>query len=666
MSGLDMKRVMSQHPFVFVCIILFIGFLPSVDAELNTNQTVLNAICIDDSTCQLTNSITGIDKIKNSETSASPLSPEIIQFEFKMSPPQSSHALIPILIDELVVDLSIEEDPGEYIRPDLNIILAIGPSTNEWLIEGQSETPFSSANEYRLEDQEIDLSSGRILSPNDIIQLTLAFEIDRPVTWELGLSGSTYLDLPIQWSLNSDAVDVDEPSSLSEPKSIEVSDQINGALIEQDIDCFTFSVGERASELRVDLTWSPMPSEIATTEIIPILDTLDGQIQPSPSIRTTQEGDLIESVIIWNLEDKAQLRLCLYGESERFGVYSWIAQEILPGTGAMEVSDFDLDTRWPTGTGWIGQATESEGSNGVGGSSVILIGIGIVISMLILKMPIINPFSRKWGIPCAMILILIGSVITPLSATISTLPNNSEKSLDEWIENRLDLVAKSVIEDNVDMATGFFGTESGENFAVRLHIEGVHPTGDGRWQIQTDELNDLDLDRLIFDEMKQHSLDSNQQIMYILRAGRLLSLDLLLLEASLISNEKPIGSILHIDWDMTDSVGEGSISERVWTTRPSSVDWNEWNDFTTRLLPELITISYCDCGLDAIDLSIRTSVAHTSSITPTLNGISGAPSYPLFSGILVGLGFGILIVIGFITHGQRKTAQEIVLNLRLE
>ena len=171
--------------------------------------------------------------------------------------------------------------------------MAIGPSTNEWLIEGQTETPFSSANEYRLEDQEIDLSSGRILSPNDVIQLTLAFEIDRPVTWKLGLSGSTYFDLPIQWSLDQDAVDVDEPSSLSEPKSVEVGDQVNGAVIEQDIDCFTFSVGERASELRIDLTWSPMPSEIATTEIIPILDTLDGQIQPSPSIRTTQELSLI-------------------------------------------------------------------------------------------------------------------------------------------------------------------------------------------------------------------------------------------------------------------------------------------------------------------------------------------------------------------------------------
>ena len=650
---------------VFLSIIFLIGLTPTVQGELSTNQTLLNAICIDESNCQLTNSITGINEIKNTESTASPISPEIVRFEFTMSPPQSSHALIPITMDELVVDLTIEEDPGEYIRPDLNIILAIGPSNNEWLIEGEMGTPLTSANEYRLEDQEIDLSSGRILSPNDVIKLTLSFEIDRPVTWNLRLSGSTYFELPIQWSLNQQAVDIDEPSSFTEPKSVEVGDKINGALIEEDIDCFTFSVGERASELRVDLTWNPMPSEIAITEITPILDNLEGRIQPSPSIRTTQQGDLIQSVIVWNLEDKAQLRLCFYGESNRFGVYHWTANEILPGTGAMEVSDFELDARWPTGTGWIGQTTETEDSDGIGGSSIVLVGSGMIITGLILKMPIINPLSRKWGLPCAMILIVIGSVTNPLAATISSLPDDSEKSLDEWIESRLELVAKSVIEDNVDIATGFFGTEAGENFAVRLHIERVHPTGDGRWQIQTDELNDIDLDRLIFDEMRKHSLDSNQQIMYILRAGRLLSLDLLLLEASLISNEKPIGTILHIDWDMIESVGEGSVSERVWTTRPNSVDWSEWNDFTIRLLPELITVSYCDCGLDAIDLSIRTSVAHTSSITPTLSGISGAPSYPLFSGILLGLGFGVLSVIGIITTRQRKKAKEIVLKMKV-
>ena len=72
-----MKGGTTQRTFVFLSIILLIAFLPPVNAELSTNQTVLNAICVDDSTCQLTNTITGINEIKNSETSASPLSPEI-------------------------------------------------------------------------------------------------------------------------------------------------------------------------------------------------------------------------------------------------------------------------------------------------------------------------------------------------------------------------------------------------------------------------------------------------------------------------------------------------------------------------------------------------------------------------------------------------------------
>ncbi len=55
----------THRRFVALSIIFLIGFLAPVDAELSTNQTVLNAICIDDSTCQLTNSITGINEIKN-------------------------------------------------------------------------------------------------------------------------------------------------------------------------------------------------------------------------------------------------------------------------------------------------------------------------------------------------------------------------------------------------------------------------------------------------------------------------------------------------------------------------------------------------------------------------------------------------------------------------
>ncbi|HJM66807.1 MAG TPA: hypothetical protein QF555_04605 [Candidatus Thalassarchaeaceae archaeon] len=644
--------------------VLLIGMIPLAEGELATNQTLLNATCIDDSTCQLTNSITGIDQLTGNENGASPLSPEVIRIEFKMSPPQSSHALIPITMDELVVDLTIEEDPGEFLRPDLNIILAIGPSSNEWTIEGQPGTPLTTATEYRLEDEQIDLTSGRILAPNDVIQLTLSFEIDRPVTWNLGLRGSTYVDIPIQWSLDQDAVDVDEPSSSTEPKSIEMGDFVNGALIEEDIDCFTFSVGERASELRVDIIWSPMPSEIAITGVTPILDTLDGRKQPSPSIRTTQEGDSIESILVWNLKDHAELRLCLFGEDARFGVYRWAAQEILPGTGAMEVSDFELDARWPTGTGWIGETSQSQQTEGIGGTGTIIsICIGGIIVAWILKMPIINPLNRKWGIPTSMILIVIGSSAGPLAATISSLPDESENNLDYWIESRLDLVAESIIKNEPDLATGFFGTKSGDQFGIRLHIEAIHPTGDGRWQIQTEDLKDVDLDRLIFDAMRRHSLDSDQEIMYILRAGRLLSLDLLLLEATLISDSIPIGSILHLNWKMTASVGEGSISERVWTTRPNSIDLNEWDYFTTRLLPELITVSYCDCGLDAIDLSIRTSVAHTPSITPSLRGVSGAPSFPLFSGAIMGLGFGTLMLIGLITKNQQRKAQKIVLQM---
>ena len=63
----------------FLPFLILIGMIPISGAELSTNQTLLNATCIDDSTCQLTNSITGIDELSGSESSATPFSPEIIR-----------------------------------------------------------------------------------------------------------------------------------------------------------------------------------------------------------------------------------------------------------------------------------------------------------------------------------------------------------------------------------------------------------------------------------------------------------------------------------------------------------------------------------------------------------------------------------------------------------
>ncbi len=115
---------------LLVSALLLLLMPTPISAELGPMDNRLNLTCSDEQTCQLTNLMIGIDTISKQENGASPFSPEIVRLEFMMSPPQEGHALIPEILETLVIELEIEEDPGTYLRPDLNIILALGPSTN--------------------------------------------------------------------------------------------------------------------------------------------------------------------------------------------------------------------------------------------------------------------------------------------------------------------------------------------------------------------------------------------------------------------------------------------------------------------------------------------------------------------------------------------------------
>ena len=648
---------------LLVSALLLLLMPTPISAELGPMDNRLNLTCSDEQTCQLTNLMIGIDTISKQENGASPFSPEIVRLEFMMSPPQEGHALIPEILETLVIELEIEEDPGTYLRPDLNIILALGPSTNEWTIQGQSGNPIAEVEDYRLEDEALDLSNGRLLSPGDLVQITLTFEIDRPVTWKLGLKGDSYVDIPVQWNLIPSQVDVDEPSSMSEPVVVEIGENVNGALIEADIDCFTFSAGERAEELRVHIEWSPMPAEIAVPVPQPQLTTIQGVRQPAPSVQTTERGDIIESTLRWKLSDRANLRMCMEGEEGRFGIYSWIAEEILAGSGANEASDFELDANWPTGTGWVGTPEETTGSQGVGWiASLGLILFSLPIVQWVFRRPAAFSWSKSIGLPVALVLILISASIAPTLLAASNLPDEDEKLLDDLIDERLDAIVTSIEKGEPDFANGFFATQPGERFRLRLHVNGVHSTGDGRFQIQTEELRDIDIDRAIFDTMRTSGLNEGEQVLFVLQAGRLLSLDLLMLEASLVVSEIPIGDVIHIDWNMVESVGQGSVNDRAWMTRPATIDLNDWTRFTTRLIPEMISISYCNCGLDAVDVSIRTNLLHTAEVTPNIEGIQGAPNpMPMMIGFST-LGYGALLMLTSVTWYSEKAARKVAEN----
>ena len=111
-----------------------------------------------------------------------------------------------------------------------------------------------------MENQELDITNGRILSPLDQVLLRISFDIDQPVTWELHLAGDSRIVLPVEWSIDAEAANVDEPTSLTEPRSITlVGATTFGGLMGSDVDCYKFDVDEHLSSLTVTVSWEATP-----------------------------------------------------------------------------------------------------------------------------------------------------------------------------------------------------------------------------------------------------------------------------------------------------------------------------------------------------------------------------------------------------------------------
>ena len=205
---------------------------------------------------------------------------------------------------------------------------------------------------------------------------------------------------------------------------------------------------------------------------------------------------------------------------------------------------------------------------------------------------------------------------------------------------------------------GFMGLNDGEQLNLMLSIKSFHPIGDGRWQIQAEELDDIDLDRLVFGKLNDGPLSDENEVRFILRSGRLLALDLLLLEALLIVNEQPRGDVLHIQWDMVSDPGMSSLSSPAWTSRPDSVSSEDWRRVTTAVKPDLLSVSFCDCGIDAMELSIRSNSPSTNDlITPkgieTSNGL-----IPNDFWVAV-LGFAVLIAAAVVEKERRDKGMSL-------
>jgi hypothetical protein len=88
--------------------------------------------CIQDNDCQLTSVASG-EEIVSNNVFASPAQPETVTLEFDMDPQQFELALLPSLLDTMVLDLRFTGEFSGYNKPEL------GCFTYPWLIGNRME-----------------------------------------------------------------------------------------------------------------------------------------------------------------------------------------------------------------------------------------------------------------------------------------------------------------------------------------------------------------------------------------------------------------------------------------------------------------------------------------------------------------------------------------------
>ena len=642
-----------------VALTLFLlSMVPIAIADLSTEGQTLNLVCSNDD-CSLSNNAVGDSILSEEERDANPLQPVTVTLEFPMRPDQTSVSLLPSVVESMIFDFRIQEDGVGLARPDLYIELILGPSTNSWMISapGPSNTP-GNQEPYVLENEDLDISNGRILSPLDQVLLRVSFDIDQPVTWELHLAGNSNVVLPIEWSIDAEAANVDEPTSLSEPRSISlIGSTTFGGLMSSDVDCYQFDVDEQLSVLTVTVSWEATPLEVEQSNAIPEFWDAQGRSEETPEIRTRYEGEIVVNEFRWSEPEGGQHTLCWTGIEDHYQSYSFTGSQSILGVGSTSPEEFSGEATWDAGTSQVGQLDQATETSGAGIFTMGIAAIGIFVAIIGYLMPLSSPWLPRFMLPMSILLLLFGGIISPAISISNESPNPGEMTFDELLEQRLDRIYQGVVNDDEgefgpQWYGGFLGVTAGERLQLMLTIDAIHPLGDGRWQIEAAELDGIDLDRWVFGKLNDGRLSADNEIRFILRSGRLLALDLLLLEALLIVDEKPRGDVLHIDWEMVSDPGLGSLSSPAWASRPDSVTADDWNQVTEAIKPELLSVSFCDCGIDAMELSIRPNDVYGNDlITP--GGIQSSNGLIPHDFWVAMLGLTVLICAGFVEKERR-------------
>ena len=613
-SGQSTERRPCGAMIAVLSVLLFSLCIPAVQANLSESSSgeELFLSCIQDDECFLTPVASGEEVISDT-VFASPAQPDTITFEFEMNPQQSDLALLPSTLKSMVIDLRFTGELSGANKPELEVSLILASTVTTWNFDAETLPSASTSNPYTLEDEELQLNGERLLWPEQTVRLRLTFVLDRPGTWELHLRGASSMVLEIPWSEDVNARNSDEPSSDLEPRSTDFETVHYGALLENDRDCWTFTV-EQHELLNIFFEWESVPVEIQQSHGLPDLIQPSGRLSPAPNVVVKENDDTTRITYRWRALPVGEYIFCIGGTAEKFQPYLWSGQFAFENLGPSNPVEFDGEAFYPAGSAILGDEDEAITLSRSGFGLLFVSFLALIFFVLDSLRNSTSSLLRIGVFTPGVLLILVGGIFHPMWALVDEGQNESEIEFDDLIDMRLqqlwDISYPGYPEQGlVTTSSSTWGKMDGDRLQLRLEVEEAIPLPDGRWQLIVPELQEFRIDQAIFSQVALSGVQTSEQgmleqqsVRFILLAGRSLFLDLLMLEAMMVVDELPKSSIFHLDFEMVSVQSTDSISVPAWGTRPNTVSVDDWVLLQGALFPEQISVSLCDCDFDLLDV----------------------------------------------------------------
>ena len=638
MGGRQGVEQRSLIPFsLLLSVLLFSLLIPSVQANLtqSTDGGELFLSCIQDNECYLTPVASG-EEIISDTVFASPAQTDTITIEFEMDPGQIELALLPSVLSSMVIDLRFTGEFSGINKPELEVSLILASTVTTWNFEAENLPTASTSNPYTLEDEELNLNGERLLWPEQTVRLRLTFVLDRPGTWELHLRGASSMVLDIPWSEDVNARNTDEPSSDLEPRSTDFETIHYGALLENDRDCWTFTI-DLHEILNIFLEWESVPLEIQQSHGLPDLIQPSGRLSSAPDVIVKENDDTTRITYRWRALPIGEYIFCFGGTAGKFQPYIWTGQLAFEGPGGpISPNDFDGQAFYPAGTALLGDEDEAVPLSQSGFGILFLCFFALIGFVVDSFRNSTSNILRLFVFTPGIIFLLVGGIFHPMWVLSDEVQTDTEIQIEDLIEMRLqqlwDISYPGVPEQVLVTHTGAtWGMLDGDRMQLRLLVEEAQPLPDGRWQLVVPELQDFRMDQAIFSQVARGGVQTTdegmleqQTVRFILLAGRSLLLDFLMLEAMMVVDERPQSSVFHVDFEMVNAPAAGSVGVPAWATRPSSVSANDWVLLQGALFPEQISVSLCDCDLDLLDVRFVTSPGFDMGDIPPVIDIENA------------------------------------------